>query len=261
MRSVPVIRPAHGFAAVGEAAGFGSETDMQLSVFGLDYVGLVAAGCLALQGHAVAAVDPDAEKVATIRRALAPVAEPGLGHLVKEAVAAKRLRATTDLADAIAGSSLTSICAGTTDRHGRPDLSLILSLCEQIGSALKAKQKFHAIVLRSAVRLGGVRDFILPAIERASGKRAGAGFGLGIYPQFLRRGNAMEDYLNPPAIILAATDAETLARLREMDIALDAPEIVVPLDEAEAMLHANARSSPPVRPMPASPWPVFPALA
>jgi GDP-mannose 6-dehydrogenase len=220
---------------------------MQLSIVGLDYVGVVAAGCLASQGHEVIAVDPDADKVATIRRAVAPVSEPGLSRLIKDAVAAGRLRATTDLAEAIAGSSLTSICGGTTDRHNRPDLSLILSLCEEIGGALRDKRRFHAIVLRSAVRPGAMRDFMIPALERASGKRVGEDFGIGIYPQFLRRGNAMEDYLNPPAIILGATDDETLARLREMDIALQAPEMVVELDEAEAMLQANLGSEPLLR--------------
>lgn len=232
---------------------------MQISVFGLDHVGSVAAGCLASQGHDVIAVDSDADKVAMIRRAVAPVNEPGLGRLVQEAVATQRLRATTDLAEAIATTSLTSIHGGTTDRDDRPDLSLILYLCEEIGGALKDKTKFHAIVLRSPVRPGAVRDFILPALERASGKRAGVDFGLGIYPQFLRRGNALEDYLNPPAMILGVTDDETLARLREMDIALEAPEIVVELDEAEAMLQANLQSPPPARsPRPA--WPAFPAM-
>jgi GDP-mannose 6-dehydrogenase len=235
---------------------------MQLSVFGLDYVGSVAAGCLASQGHQVIAVDPDTDKVATIRRAVAPVSEPGISRLIKQAVAMGRLRATTDLAEAIAASALTSVCAGTTDRHGRADLSLTLSLCEAIGNALRDKPKFHAVVLRSAVRPGTVRDFILPALERASGKRAGQDFGLAIYPQFLRRGSALEDYLNPPAMILGVTDDETLARLREMDIALEAPEIVVELDEAEAMLNANLRSSVPVRPAPAEVgWSAAPAMA
>ena len=235
---------------------------MQLSVFGLDYVGSVAAGCLAGQGHQVIAVDPDVDKVATIRRAVAPVNEAGVSRLIKEAVAMGRLRATTDLAETIAASVLTSICAGTTDRHGRPDLSLTLSLCEAIGNALRDKPKFHAVVLRSAVRPGTVRDFILPALERASGKRAGQDFGFAVYPQFLRRGNALEDYLNPPAMILGVTDDETLARLREMDIALEAPEIVVELDEAEAMLNANLRSSAPVRLAPAEPgWSAAAAMA
>ena len=97
---------------------------------------------------------------------------------------------------------------------------------------------------------------------RASGQRAGQDFGLAIYPQFLRRGSALEDYLNPPAMILGVTDDETLARLREMDIALEAPEIVVELDEAEAMLQANLRSDAPIRASaPELGWPALPAMA
>lgn len=235
---------------------------MQLSVFGLDYVGAVAAGCLASQGHAVIAVDPDTDKVAAIRRAVAPVSEPGLGRLIKDAVAARRLRATSDLAEAIAASALTTICAGTADGQGRADLSLTLALCEQIGVALRGKAKFHAIILRSALRPGTVRDFILPALERASGKGAGDDFGIGVYPHFLRRGSALEDYLNPPAMIFGVTDGETLARVREMDIALEAPEIVVELDEAEAMLSANLRSSALARPALAEAgWSIMPAMA
>ena len=234
---------------------------MQISVVGLDHVGSTAAGCLASQGHAVIAVDSDPDKVAMVRRAVAPVDEPGLGRLLQTAVAAQRLRATTDLAEAIAASSLTSICAGTTDRHDRPDLSLILCQCEEIGRALKDKPKFHAVILRSPVRPGTVRDFILPALERASGKRAGIDFGLGVYPHFLRRGTALEDHLNPPAMILGVTDDETLARLREMDIALEAPEIVVELDEAEAMLQAKLQPSAQARsPRPDPACPVFPAM-
>jgi GDP-mannose 6-dehydrogenase len=235
---------------------------MQLSVYGLGYVGAVAAGCLAAQGHEVVVVDPDADKVDMIRRGVAPVNEPGLGRLIRQAVGTGRLRVTTDLAEAIAGSTVTSICGGTADDANRHDLSRTLSLCEEIGGALWDKQKFHAIVLRSALRPGTVRDFIIPALEQASGKRAGVEFGVAIYPEFLRPGSAIEDYLNPPAIILGATDDETLARLREMDIALQAPEMVLELEEAEAMMQAARRSIAPRPALPRTiPWPALPMIA
>jgi GDP-mannose 6-dehydrogenase len=86
-----------------------------------------------------------------------------------------------------------------------------------------------------------MRELVIPVLERASGKRAGVEFGIGVYPEFLRSSTAIDDYANPPAIILGATDEETLARLREMDIALQAAEMVVDLDEAEAITHANGR--------------------
>jgi len=235
---------------------------MQISVYGLGYAGAVAAGCLAAQGHSVIAVDPDADMVDMIRRGVAPVNEPGLGRLIRQAVGTARLRATTDLAEAIAGSSVTSICAGTADEADRHDLSRTLTLCEEIGGALGTKRKFHAIVLRSALRPGTVRDFIIPALEQASGRRAGAEFGVAIYPEFMRPGSAIEDYLNPPAIILGATDDETLARLREMDIALQAPEMVLELEEAEAMMQAVGRRSVSRPALPHSiPWPALPVIA
>lgn len=206
---------------------------MQLSVFGLGHLGAVTAACLACQGHEVIAVDVDSGKVDMLRRGVTPVNEPGLGQLIRDAVAAGRLRASTDIADAIAGSALTSIC-GLEPGSGAP-------LYEAIGAALRDKPKFHSIIVRRGFRRGTVRDLVIPVLERASGKQAGVGFGVGVYPQFLRPGTAIEDYANPPAMILGATDEETLARLREMDIALQAPELVVDLDEAEAIAHANGR--------------------
>ena len=213
---------------------------MQLSVFGLGHVGAVTAGCLASQNHEVIAFDPDADKVDMIRRGVAPVNEPGLGQLIRDAVQCGRLRATTDVAEAVAGSVLSNLCIGTgnaADAHR--NLAAVASLCEAIGAALRDKPKFHAVVMRTGLRPGAMRELVIPLLERASGKRAGVEFGIGVYPEFLRASTAIDDYANPPAIILGATDEETLARLREMDIALQAPEMVVDLDEAEAIAHGT----------------------
>jgi GDP-mannose 6-dehydrogenase len=215
---------------------------MQLSVFGLAHLGAVTAGCLASQGHEVIAVDPDPDKVSMIRRGVTPVNEPGLGQLVRDAVRSGRLRASSDIAEAVASSILSNICGGASGAGGELDASLIGPLCEAIGAALRDKAKFHSVVVRSGLQPGAIRSLVIPILERASGKRAGVEFGVGVYPEFLRPSTAVEDYANPPAIILGATDEETLARLREMDIALQAPELVVDLDEAEAIAHANGRS-------------------
>lgn len=215
---------------------------MRLSIFGLGYVGAVAAGCLASQGHEVIAFDPEPSKLDRLRRGLAPVGEPGLDQLTREAVESGRLTAPHDAAEAIAGSILTSICIEGSGLHGGlTDLAAIEALCGEIGAALRVKRKFHAIALRGTLKPGLARGLIIPALERASGQRAGSGFGIGVYPAFLRRGTAIEDYIRPPAIVLAATDEETLARLREMDIALQAPEMVVGLEEAEAMMDGDPR--------------------
>ncbi|KAB2851666.1 MAG: GDP-mannose dehydrogenase, partial [Sphingopyxis terrae] len=77
---------------------------MHISVFGIGYVGAVTAGCLTAQGHEVTAVDLNPGKVDMINRGLAPIVEPGLDQLIKEGVAAHRLRATSDAMAAIANS-------------------------------------------------------------------------------------------------------------------------------------------------------------
>lgn len=234
---------------------------MQLSVFGLGHAGAVAAGCLASQGHEVIAFDPDAAKADLIRHGKGPVQEPGLDELIKEGIASGKLTTTTHVAQAIVNSALSNIFASAP--HGVRDgrhIEDIASICKQIGVALGVKTKFHSIVLRTALPPDATRGVLIPALERASGKRAGIDFGVAVYPTFLRRGTAIQDCINPPAILLGVTDDETLARLREMEIALQAPELVMELAEAEAMTRAGG-----IRPLAEEPaeqqFAVFPGFS
>lgn len=214
---------------------------MQLSVFGLGHAGSVAAGCLATQGHDVVAFDQDLSKTDLIRRGLGPVREPGLDALIKESVGAGKLTVTTNIASGIENSALSNVFSATSHRpHADRDLVELTGLCRQIGTALATKTKFHSIVFRTTLPQGATRGALIPALERASGKRAGVDFGVAIYPTFLRYGTAIQDCINPSAILLGVTDDETLARLREMDIAVQAPERVVDLAEAEAMTRTGA---------------------
>ena len=89
---------------------------MRVSVFGVGYVGCVTAACLAREGHEVIGVDMDAFKVRAINEGRAPFFEPGLSALVDEMVAAGRLRATGDHADAVHSSDIALICVGTPTR-------------------------------------------------------------------------------------------------------------------------------------------------
>ena len=228
---------------------------MQISIFGLGMVGAVTAGCLVTQGHEVIAFDANADRTDLLRSGLAPVKEPGLDRLIAAAADTGHLRTAADAAEAVAISALSVICV--------EDAAELARLCDAIGAALKRKAKFHAIAQRGAVRPGAIRGTVIPALERASGKRAGTDFGVAVYPDFLRRGNAIEDYINPPAIILGVTDDETLARLREMDIALQAPEMVIAIEDAETMAQLGRRRAEAARPeaSPVSSWPSFPLVA
>ena len=86
---------------------------MNISIFGLGYVGAVSAGCLAADGHTVIGVDPNTTKVDLINRGLAPIVEKDIGDMIADSVTQGRLSATTSVRDAVQGSELSLICVGT----------------------------------------------------------------------------------------------------------------------------------------------------
>src|SRR5690348_5659492 len=144
---------------------------MRVSVFGIGYVGAVSAGCLAKDGNTVIAVDPNETKVATLNAGRSPIVEPGLEPIIADGVASGRLRAIDDPAAAIAGSDLSFVCVGTPSRfNGSLDTGYVLRAAEEIGAALKQKQSYHVVVVRSTILPGTMEGAIIPALQRASGK-------------------------------------------------------------------------------------------
>lgn len=186
----------------------------RISVFGIGYVGVVSAACLARDGHDVIAVDLDPGKIEAINAGQSPIVEAGIDALVREQAASGRLRATDDAADAIARSDISFVCVGTPSAEdGSVGLEYVTSVCDTIGVALAAKDAFHSVVIRSTIVPGSTETACIPALERASGKRAGKGFGVGYYPEFLREGTAIEDYDDPGLIVFGSLDDRTRALL------------------------------------------------
>ena len=113
---------------------------MNISVFGLGYVGVVSAACLAKDGHTVIGVDPNDTKVALINEGRSPIIEAGVESLVSEAVAQGRLTARPDAASAVAQTEISLVCVGTPSQpNGSLDLSFVRSACAEIGKALAIK--------------------------------------------------------------------------------------------------------------------------
>ena len=163
-----------------------------LSVFGLGYVGCVSSACFAKEGHQVIGVDVSPLKV----------------ELVAEIVAEGRLSATTDAADAVARSSISLVCVGTPSRsNGSIDLRYIERVCEEIGAAIGNKSTRHTVVIRSTVLPGTVKGVVIPALESASGKKAGRDFGVCMNPEFLREGSSIRDFYEPPFTLIGAEDS------------------------------------------------------
>lgn len=212
----------------------------RISVFGIGYVGVVAAACLARDGHDVVAVDIDPAKVDTINKGRAPIVEKGLDPLIEQTVASGKLRATLDIADAIASTEASFVCVGTPSApDGSVGLTYVVKACEAIGEAIAAKTGFHSVIVRSTIVPGSMEKVCIPALERSSGMIAGEGFGVGYYPEFLRESTAIEDYYDPGLIVFGALDEQTDKILHEINAGLPCPCHSVSLATAEMIKYTS----------------------
>jgi GDP-mannose 6-dehydrogenase len=211
-----------------------------ISVFGLGYVGAVSASCLARNGYNVVGVDQQLPKVRMINDGIPPIVEAGLGEITRQMAASERLRATRHAAEAVAATNVSLICVGTPCRaNGSLDLSSVVSVCEEIGLALRAKQDFHVVVVRSTVLPGTTRAVICPAIERASGKCAGVDFGIAVNPEFLREGTAIDDFYNPPKTVIGTFDERSAQAVAQLYQDIDAPLIRTSPEIAEVIKYVD----------------------
>ncbi len=216
-------------------------TERNLSIFGLGYVGSVSAAGLASLGHRVIGVDIDPGKVEAVNRGAAPVIEPGLDDLLAEQHRSGRLRATTDAPRAVLESDTTLVCVGTPSApNGSLDLSSIDRVCEQIGSALRRKPDGeHLVVFRSTLLPGVVESQLIPALERASGMRAGAQLLVAHNPEFLREGSALDDFFHPPKTVIGAAGERAARRAADIYQRIDAPLFLTSLGVAAALKYAE----------------------
>jgi GDP-mannose 6-dehydrogenase len=213
---------------------------MKISVLGLGYVGAVSAGCLAQEGHEVIGVDSGQLKVDLVNAGRSPVIEKDLSEMIGRQVAAGRLSATTDVTAAIRYTDLSLICVGTPSLpNGGIDLKFVSRVCEQIGLALRIHDGAPAIVVRSTMLPGSMREVVIPSLEAHSGKRAGSEFGVCINPEFLREGTAVHDYFNPPKTVIgefSPASGDLLASLYED---MPGPLIRTDIETAEMVKYAD----------------------
>lgn len=213
---------------------------MKVSVFGLGYVGCVSAACLARDGHTVIGVDVNPQKVEMVNAGRSPVMEPGLDELMGEMVGSMRLRATLDSGMAVQGSDVSLICVGTpSNGNGSLDLRYVQRVCTEIGVALAAKEDYHVVVVRSTVLPGTVEERLLPLLEQHSRKRGGVDFGVGMNPEFLREGKAIEDYYHPSHVVIGELDRRSGNAVQQLYQAVEAPVVRTGIKTAEMVKYAN----------------------
>jgi GDP-mannose 6-dehydrogenase len=213
---------------------------MKVSVFGLGYVGCVSATALAADGHEVVGVDVNSGKVGMVNAGKSPIVEPGLEELLGKAVADGRLRAVTDTADAIRSTEVSLICVGTpSHRNGSLDLTYLERVSQQIGAALKDKQDYHVVVVRSTVLPGTTHELVIPTLERESGKKYGDGFGVSVNPEFLREGTALKDFRKPPLTLVGHNHAADASGTIALYQSIDAPLVSTSIRVAEMMKYTS----------------------
>ncbi len=213
---------------------------MKISVFGLGYVGVVAAGCLAADGHDVIGVDPNVTKVKLVNQGISPIVEAEIGEMVARFASKGNLRATADTAEAVLCTDISFVCVGTpSQRTGGLDLSYVRKVCEEIGESLRTKDSFHLVVMRSTILPGTMNALVIPTLEKVSGKQAGIDFGVCNNPEFLREGTAVWDYRNPPKTVIGETDKRSGDILSSLYNGLDAPLIRTEIKIAEMVKYVD----------------------
>lgn len=203
---------------------------MRVSIFGLGYVGVVTAACLARDGHDVIGVDVNPDKVDAVAAGVSPIVEPGLAELLVSGKSAGRIHATGDATAAVAATDVSLVSVGTpSSEGGSPFLGYVYKVVGEIAAAVQACGREHAVVLRSTVPPGTLARCVEIIAEEAGGVPVHLAFN----PEFLREGSAIADFYEPSYTIIGTTDERAEAVVRDLYAAVDAPFIVLRPELAE----------------------------
>jgi UDPglucose 6-dehydrogenase len=213
---------------------------MKISIIGSGYVGLVTGVCFAELGNRVILVDVILDKVEKINRGTAPIYEENLDRMLKKNLGHGRLHATTHIEKAVLDSDITFIAVGTpSKKDGSIDTAYVKKAAVDIGKALKEKGGYHVVVVKSTVVPGTTEDFVLPLLEKNSGKRAGRDFGVAINPEFLREGKAIYDFMNPDRIVIGGLDEQSKRIVERLYKDFKCPIMLTGIKTAEMAKYAS----------------------
>lgn len=210
---------------------------MRITVFGCGYVGLTTAVGLTRFGHHLTAVDIDQTKIEMLRKGQSPIYEPGLSDLLQEGLDNGALSFTTDPKTGVDRSEVLFITVGTPPRkNGAADLSRLLSLGSQIA---KLMSEYKVIVTKSTVPVGAGR-----LLQKLIRENLGSPieFDLVSNPEFLREGNALEDFLRPDRVVIGV-ESEKARKVMEKVytpfMTADLPILWTDLNTAELIKYAS----------------------
>ena len=216
---------------------------MRVSIVGSGYVGTTIAACFADMGHEVLNIDVDRDVVDAVNAGNAPIHEPGLAELVDEH-GGDALTATTEYDDVL-DTDLTFLALPTPSTDdGSIDTGIIEAAAETLGETLSETDDEHVVVTKSTVVPTTTAETLTPIIADASGKTIGEGLHVGMNPEFLREGSAVEDFRQPDKLVFGTQDDETALEAlhdvyRPLLDAVAPPVVETGVAEAEMIKYAN----------------------
>jgi GDP-mannose 6-dehydrogenase len=212
---------------------------MNISIFGLGYVGCVSLGCLAKNGHNVIGVDVSPVKINQINSGRPTIIEKDIDVIIKEQHEKKRIRATSDFMDAVLNSDISIVAVGTpSTSQGHLELKYIFNVAHNIGEALRKKKDFHIVAIRSTIMPGTCSKFA-EIIEENCGKERNKHFAVVDNPEFLREGTAVYDYYNPPLTLIGSDNEAAGKAMASLYEELPAEVIITDIKVAEIMKYIN----------------------
>jgi len=189
-----------------------------ISILGTGFIGLCSAACFADKDIKVLASTHNAKKAQMINDGIAPFFEANLQEMMDNIKNTKPelLQCITDPIKAVLDTDISMITQGTPMREDKSiDLSYIESTAREIGEALKQKDRYHLVVVRSTVVPGTTRNLVNKTINNISGKEPGKDYGLCMQPEFLAEGRSIEDTLHPDRIVIGEFDEKSGMMLQE----------------------------------------------
>ncbi|ATG92220.1 UDP-glucose dehydrogenase family protein [Methylomonas koyamae] len=187
---------------------------MKITVFGSGYVGLVTGACLAEVGNQVLCMDVDQRKVDQLKQGIIPIYEPGLDEMVKDNVAAGRLRFTTDVKEAVDFGLFQFIAVGTPpDEDGSADLKYVLAVAQSIAEHMT---DYKIVVDKSTVPVGTADKVKQTVADMLAQRGQNLEFDVVSNPEFLKEGSALDDFMKPDRIIIGTDNPRTAELLKAL---------------------------------------------
>ena len=212
---------------------------MNVTILGTGYVGLVSGTCFSEFGFEVCCVDKDIDKISNLNLGIMPIYEPGLENIVNKNRDAGRLKFSNDINDYIKNADIIFIAVGTPARRGdgHADLKYIYEVAEQIAKNIS---NYTVIVTKSTVPIG-TGDEVKKLIKKIN---PSADFDMVSNPEFLREGNAIDDFMRPDRVVVGVESErakEVMSTIYKPLFLIETPIVYTDLKTAELIKYsANA---------------------